>query len=143
MVRGMRRQGERRGQASSLSEGQEVSEEYRFDLFGKTDASEEDALAVAGKSKRPNHFFSFCLQVLECAENSAIRNLHPPKGRRFQEDIALICSERPAQAKFRKSERRKVYSICSVCSERTVASGVRKIRGLEVLFYLFGVLVSK
>ena len=109
----MRRQGERRGQACSHAEGQEVSGEHRFDLFGKTDAIEGYALAVAGKFKHPKHFFSFCLQVLDSAENSAVRNLHMPKGRRFQENIAFICSE------------------------RTVASEVRKIRVAEVLFYLF------
>ena len=110
----MRRQEEIRGQASSKAEGQEVSEEDRFGMFGKTDASEGFALAVAGKSKRPKTFFLFCLQVFESAEHLAIKNLHPPKGRRFQEDIAFICSE------------------------RTVASEVWKIRKRKSLFDLFG-----
>jgi hypothetical protein len=115
----MRRQGEIRDQKSSHAEGQEVSGEDRFGMFGKTDASEEDALAVAGKFKRPNHFFSFYLQVVESAEYLAVRNLHTPKGRRFQENTA------------------------SICSERTGASEVQKIRMAEDLFCLFGVLVSK
>jgi hypothetical protein len=82
-VRGMRRQGEIRGKACSHAEGQEISGEHRFDLFGKTDASKRCALAVSGKYERPKHFFSFCLQVFESAEHLANRNLHPPKGRRF------------------------------------------------------------
>jgi hypothetical protein len=43
------------------------------------------------------------VQVFESAEHLAIRNLHPPKGRRFQEKIASICSERPMQAKNTRS----------------------------------------
>jgi len=88
-------------------------------LFGKTDASEGFALAVAGKYERPKHFFSFFLQVFESAEHLAVRDLHPPKGRRFSENIA------------------------SICSERTVASEVRKIRKAESLFCLFGKNSSK
>jgi hypothetical protein len=123
----MRRQGEIRDQKSSPSEGQEVSGEHRFQLFGKTEASERYALAVAGKYERPKYFSSFCLQVLESAESSAIRNLHTPEGRRFQENIASICSERPAQAKFGKLEWRKVYSVCSLCSERPAQAKFRKL----------------
>ncbi len=106
----MRRQGEIRDKKSSHAEGQEVSGEHRFDLFGKTDASEGFALAVAGKSKRPKHFSSFCLQVFESAEHLAIRNLHTPKGRRFQENIASICSERTVSSEVRKLGYRKVCS---------------------------------
>ena len=51
--------------------------------------------------------------------------------------LFVRCSSK--QSKFGKSEWRK---ICSVCSERTVASEVRKIRGLEDLFGLFDVLVG-
>ncbi len=115
----MRRQGEIRGQACLHSEGQEVSGEDRFDLFGKTDASEDVSRSLSLASLSAQNIFSFCLQVLENVEYLAIRNLHSPKGRRFQENIALICSE------------------------RTVASEVRKIRMAEDLFCLFGVLVSK
>ena len=61
----MRRQGEIRDQKSSCSEGQEVSGEHRFPLFGKTDVSDRFALAVAGKSKRPNHFLLFVCKYLK------------------------------------------------------------------------------
>jgi hypothetical protein len=84
----MRRQGEKCGQVYLPSEGQEVSGKDRFDLFGKTDASEEDALAVSGNCLRSKHFFLFCLQVLESAEHLTSRHLRAPKGRRFQERIA-------------------------------------------------------
>ena len=47
------------------AEGQEVSGEHRFLLFGKTDASEGFALAVAGKSERPNNFFIFVCKSLK------------------------------------------------------------------------------
>jgi hypothetical protein len=49
-VHKVRRQKEFRGKRSSHAEGQEVSGEHRFLLFGKTDAIEGFVFAVAGKS---------------------------------------------------------------------------------------------
>jgi len=57
--------------SADLSEGQEVSGERRFGMF----------VGCGGKGKY------------------AGKHVHPPKGRRFQENIALICSERPTQSK--------------------------------------------
>ena len=64
----------------------------------------------------PKPFSSFCLQVLESAENSAIRNLHPPKCRRFQENIASICSERTVASEVRKMRKAENLFCCSVFS---------------------------
>ncbi len=52
----MRRQEEIRDKKSSLSEGQEVLGEYRFDLFGKTGASEVQKIR-----KAESLFYLFCL----------------------------------------------------------------------------------
>jgi hypothetical protein len=54
MVRGMRRQGEIHDQSCSHAEGQEVSGEHRFQLFGKTNAIEGFALDLAGRYERFN-----------------------------------------------------------------------------------------
>ena len=53
------------------AEGQEVSAEHRFRLF----------VGCGGKGK------------------DAGKHVHTPKGRRFQENIDSVCSERPTQAK--------------------------------------------
>ena len=56
-----------------------------------------------------------------------------------KEKSVQIVRKGQAQVKFEKSEKGKV---CSNCSERTVATEVWKIRGLEDLFGLFDVLVG-
>ena len=131
-VRRMRRQGEIRGEVCSHPEGQEVSGKNRVRMFagcggkGKyairnlrtpkggmcqesiaSNCSErstqaKDARSLFQVSLSAQNIF-FYVQVFESAEHLAIRNLHPPKGRRFQENIALICSERPTQAKVSRS----------------------------------------
>ena len=137
----MRRQGEIRDQKSSQPEGQEVSGEDRFDLFGKTDASKGFALAVAGKYERPKHFFLFACKSLKVQKIAQSEIFTCRRAGGFRRTSLSFVRKEQLQVKFAKSEWQKFCSICSVCSERTVAREVRKIRTLEVLFGLFGVLV--
>jgi hypothetical protein len=57
------------------AEGQEVSGEHRVGMF----------VECGGKGRY------------------AGKHVHTPKGRRFQENIGSICSERPTQAKVSRS----------------------------------------
>ncbi len=88
------------------AEGQEVSGEHRFELFvgcgGKGKYAVQVYLQTEGQGVSGKDRFGM---FAGCGGKGkyAIRNLHPPKGRRFQENIALICSERPTQAKDSRS----------------------------------------
>jgi len=136
----MRRLGEIRDKKSSHAEGQEVSGEDRFDLFGKTDASERCTLAVAGNCLRPKHFLLFVCKSLKVQNISRSEIFTLRRAGGFRRTSLSFVRKEQSQVKFGKSEKGKV---CSICSERTVASEVRKIGKAEVLFCLFGVLVSK
>ncbi len=136
----MRKLGEIHEQDCSLSEGQEVSGEYRFDLFGKTDASEGFALAVTGKSKRPKHFLLFVYKSLKVQNISQSEIFMLRRAGGFRRTSLSFRSERTVASEVQKSSERRTGKVCSICSERTIlyASEVRKIRMAESLFCLFG-----
>jgi len=66
------------GVECSKPEGRALSKEVRYRMFGKTEANEGCAHAVAGKHGRSNLFFFECLQGFANAEYFAIRNLRKP-----------------------------------------------------------------
>ena len=100
------------GARCSNPEGQGLSKEVRYRMFGKTEANEGCAHAVAGKHGRSNLFFFECLQGLANAEYFAIRNLRKPdravekenrgvSGRKEMFDVFVGCGSKGSLEKQR------------------------------------------
>ncbi len=94
-------------------------------MFGKTEANEGCAHAVAGKHGRSNLFFFECLQGLANAEYFAIRNLRKPdravakenrgvSGRKEMFDVFVSCGSKGSSWKI--GRRKEACSECSYCA---------------------------